>query len=60
MTEAERFQKVRDLFDAAAELPANQRLEKLRGLTADESVVQEVLALCLANDKDSTTHFLNR
>ncbi len=57
MTEPERFQKVRDLFDATAELPVARRLEHLRGLADDDSIVQEVLALCLANDEDSTTHF---
>ncbi len=57
MTEAGRFQKVRELFDATAESPADQRLANLRRLTADESVVQEVLAMCVANDSDSTTQF---
>lgn len=57
MTETERFQKVRDLFDATAELPVAQRLEKLHRLTDDESIVQEVMALCAANDEDSTTRF---
>ncbi|MCA2997339.1 MAG: tetratricopeptide repeat protein [Rhodocyclaceae bacterium] len=57
MTEAERFQKVRELFDATAELPAAERPENLRRLTDDESIVAEVLALCLGNDEDSTTHF---
>jgi hypothetical protein len=56
-TEAERFQKVRDLFGVAAELPVARRQESLRLLTDDDSIVQEVLALCLANEKDSTTHF---
>jgi serine/threonine-protein kinase len=56
-TEAERFQKVRDLFGVAAELPVARRQESLRLLTDDDSIVQEVLALCAANDDDSTTHF---
>lgn len=57
MNEAGRFQKVRELFDATAELPADQRLANLRRLTDDESVVQEVLAMCVANDSDSTGQF---
>ncbi|MEO8386416.1 MAG: hypothetical protein ABI583_14300, partial [Betaproteobacteria bacterium] len=53
----DRFAKVRELFDIAAELPRADREKALRALSGDQSIIDEVLKLCSATDEISTTHF---
>jgi tetratricopeptide (TPR) repeat protein len=49
----ERFASVRSCFEAVAELPPEERSGRLRELTGDAELVDEVLALCDAGAGDT-------
>ncbi len=49
----ERFARIRSCFEAVAGLPADERAGRLRKLTGDAEVIDEVLALCDAGAGDT-------
>ena len=57
MTETDRFQLVRELYEAVVELPPPARQAALRDRTDDAAMIAEVLGLCEATDRDSTAQF---
>jgi eukaryotic-like serine/threonine-protein kinase len=57
MTAADRFQLVRELYEAVVELSPPARQAALSDRTDDAAIIAEVVALCEATDRDSTTQF---